>query len=273
MRILVLNWRDIRSPRAGGAELLTHEIAKRLVARGHEVTWFTSETRGVRPDRGCRWCAARPARLRADDALARAPVRAQRRIRRHRRGDQHTAVLRAAVVTGADGRAHQPARARGLVVRSAEASRCDWLGERARLPAGVPTHTGDHDLGVDCWRLAPARAARAHRRDSDGGQHRTSERTVAEALEGHLVSIGRLTPSKRYAHAIEAPALLRRTHAGATLTIVGEGQERVALEEQAHRMRIADAVRLPGRMDEAAKTAERPKRTFSWARLPVRDGV
>ena len=27
MKLLLLNWRDIRSPRAGGAELLTHEIA------------------------------------------------------------------------------------------------------------------------------------------------------------------------------------------------------------------------------------------------------
>ena len=31
VRLLILNWRDIRSPRAGGAEVLTHEIANRLV--------------------------------------------------------------------------------------------------------------------------------------------------------------------------------------------------------------------------------------------------
>lgn len=38
MRILGLNWRDIRSPEAGGAELHLHEILRRLVAWGHEVT-------------------------------------------------------------------------------------------------------------------------------------------------------------------------------------------------------------------------------------------
>ena len=32
-----------------------------------------------------------------------------------------------------------------------------------------------------------------------------------ERLEGHLVAIGRLTPSKRYDHAIEALALLRKS--------------------------------------------------------------
>lgn len=38
MRILWLNWKDIRHPEAGGAEVYTHEIAKRLVEKGYEVT-------------------------------------------------------------------------------------------------------------------------------------------------------------------------------------------------------------------------------------------
>ncbi|MFZ5845213.1 MAG: glycosyltransferase family 4 protein [Patescibacteria group bacterium] len=38
MNILILNWRDIKNPRAGGAESLTHEIAKRWVKWGHKVT-------------------------------------------------------------------------------------------------------------------------------------------------------------------------------------------------------------------------------------------
>lgn len=42
MKILIYNWRDIKNPRAGGAEIYTHEIAKRLVERGYEVTWFTA---------------------------------------------------------------------------------------------------------------------------------------------------------------------------------------------------------------------------------------
>lgn len=43
MRILVLNWRDIRNPSSGGAEILTHEIAKRLVEHGDTVVQFSSE--------------------------------------------------------------------------------------------------------------------------------------------------------------------------------------------------------------------------------------
>ena len=47
MRILILNWRDIRNPRAGGAELLTHEIAKRWTAAGHTVTLFSERFAGA----------------------------------------------------------------------------------------------------------------------------------------------------------------------------------------------------------------------------------
>ena len=41
--ILWFNWRDITNPEAGGAEVLTHEIAKRLVSKSnYEITLFTS---------------------------------------------------------------------------------------------------------------------------------------------------------------------------------------------------------------------------------------
>jgi glycosyltransferase involved in cell wall biosynthesis len=40
---------DIKNPEAGGAEVFTHEIAKRLVERGHEVTLFTRNFKGAEP--------------------------------------------------------------------------------------------------------------------------------------------------------------------------------------------------------------------------------
>lgn len=42
MNILILNWRDIKNPKSGGAEILTHEIAKRWVRLGNRVTLFSS---------------------------------------------------------------------------------------------------------------------------------------------------------------------------------------------------------------------------------------
>lgn len=49
LRILWMNWRDIRHPLAGGAEVYTHEVAKRLAAKGHEVVLATSRPRGLPP--------------------------------------------------------------------------------------------------------------------------------------------------------------------------------------------------------------------------------
>lgn len=42
MNILILNWRDIKNPAGGGAEILTQEMAKRWVKAGHTVTQFSS---------------------------------------------------------------------------------------------------------------------------------------------------------------------------------------------------------------------------------------
>lgn len=42
MRILIFNWRDIQNPSSGGAEILTHQIARYWVKHGHKVTQFSS---------------------------------------------------------------------------------------------------------------------------------------------------------------------------------------------------------------------------------------
>jgi hypothetical protein len=48
LRILIVNWRDIRNPEAGGAEVYTHEVARRWDRAGHDVTLLTSRFDGVR---------------------------------------------------------------------------------------------------------------------------------------------------------------------------------------------------------------------------------
>lgn len=50
MKILVLNWQDIRNPFGGGAEVHLHQIFSRIAARGHDVTLFCSGFDGA-PDR------------------------------------------------------------------------------------------------------------------------------------------------------------------------------------------------------------------------------
>lgn len=49
-RILLINWRDIDHPDAGGAEVHAHEIFRRLAASGHAVTFLTCAWPGCEPE-------------------------------------------------------------------------------------------------------------------------------------------------------------------------------------------------------------------------------
>jgi glycosyltransferase involved in cell wall biosynthesis len=46
LRILILNWRDILHPDAGGAEVYTHNVANEWVKDGHNVTLFCATVNG-----------------------------------------------------------------------------------------------------------------------------------------------------------------------------------------------------------------------------------
>ena len=49
-KILIFNWRDTKHAWAGGAEVYIHEIAKELIAKGHKVTIFCSNDRTCLPN-------------------------------------------------------------------------------------------------------------------------------------------------------------------------------------------------------------------------------
>lgn len=49
-RILFINWRDIKNPEAGGAEVHLHEISRRIAAKGHMVTVLASTFPGASPE-------------------------------------------------------------------------------------------------------------------------------------------------------------------------------------------------------------------------------
>lgn len=50
MRILAINWRDIRNPEAGGAEVHLHEILAHLVRWGHSVTQISAGSPDCMPE-------------------------------------------------------------------------------------------------------------------------------------------------------------------------------------------------------------------------------
>lgn len=49
-KILVINWQDIRNPLGGGAEVHCHEVFKRIVQKGHEVTLLCCGYHGLQAE-------------------------------------------------------------------------------------------------------------------------------------------------------------------------------------------------------------------------------
>jgi glycosyltransferase involved in cell wall biosynthesis len=254
VKILILNWRDVRSPRGGGAERVTHEVARRLVARGHEIVWLSSLA-GDLP---------------REEVIDGVEV--------VRRGSEATTRLHA---PGLAGRVQPDVvleeintlpyfapvwSSRPVVLYMNQLAREVWWYE-ARLPIAVVGWLSE-PIYLRAYRKCDAVTISRSSRDDLrhlGLRHAITIAPMAvetervhtltpKSREGRLLAIGRLTPSKRYDHAIAALAQVRRTHPQATLTIVGEGRERDSLLELADRLEVGSALTLPGRVSEAEKS-------------------
>jgi glycosyltransferase involved in cell wall biosynthesis len=253
LRVLLLNWRDVRSPRAGGAEILTHEIARRLVQRGHEVTWFTSQPQSL------------PREEEIDG------------IRIVRRGSELTTrfyapmfarQLNADVVVEevntlpyfSPGWSHAPA-----VLFIMQLARDIWWYEAPRLLA--PVGFAAEPLYLRAYRSVNAITISA---SSLGDLRRLGLRgdicVIPVAVsppaladlppktpQGRLVFVARLVPSKRVLHAVRALAELRKARPAATLAVLGTGPELEEAKELAARLGVSDAVSFRGRVTEDEK--------------------
>mgnify|MGYP001581264375 CR=1 FL=1 len=69
MKILWLNWKDRSHPRAGGAEIVNEELAKRLVLHGHEVIFFTGDVERVQCESTLLHCRAEEPEISRENAL------------------------------------------------------------------------------------------------------------------------------------------------------------------------------------------------------------
>ena len=90
MKILVLNWRDIESPEAGGAEVHLHEILKRAVAVGHRVTLVCCQSS---PDHGPPETVIDGVRIVRVGRWWNAPLRIPRRAKQLLESESHDLVV------------------------------------------------------------------------------------------------------------------------------------------------------------------------------------
>lgn len=231
MNIGILNWRDLRNSRSGGAELTLHEIGKRWASAGHRVVLVSSEIDGEAPsgsDEGLEIC----------------------RIGALQRGSHHLLA---------------PHRTRGMdVVLESINTLPYWMPLRRRVPPFVPVV---HQMAKEVWsahlpdlpahllarlepnlyrpyRTVPCLAfSESTRTDllragvcevsvvrQGGGGRRTTQPKESEPT---LVWAGRFVANKRPADAMRAFGRVRSRYPTARLWMIGDGELRKSLETEA----------------------------------------
>ena len=250
MRAIFLNWRDLAHPRAGGAEVLAQGLAQRLVHAGHNVVFFSAHVAG-RPD---------------DEEVD--------GLKHVRRGGRYS------VYSAAYGwlRRTRPSydvlidhintvpfftplyeRARTLALVP-QLARDVWWYEAPALvaPAGIIAERLYHRL----YRATPAiTISESSAADLRAFGWRGPIRTIAmpvpppsesgvKAIHPTIVFVGRLTPSKRAEHAIEAFGFVRARFPDARLWVIGgsdDARYERRLREQAGRI---GGIEFTGRLSD-----------------------
>jgi glycosyltransferase involved in cell wall biosynthesis len=251
MRVLLCNWKDVRHPAAGGAEVYTHEVLRRWAAAGHEVTQFAAVVAG------------RPA---AEDVDGVRVVRdggrlgVYRAARRYlgRQGDRAFDVVVDEVNTrpfGVARTARQPA-----VALVHQVAREVWSHELPLPLAALGRHVLE-PLWLRALRDVPTLTiSESSRRSLEAyGLRRVTvvpvgvdvaPRAVAAVKEDRptVLYVGRLVAAKRVDHVLAAFARLRERMPDARLHVVGTGPQ-----ERRLRAAAGPGVRFCGRVGAEEK--------------------
>jgi len=261
MNILVLSWRDIANPSGGGAEVLTHELAKRWVRYGHNVTVFGASFHGA-PAQEC--------------------VDGVNIVRRGHSWDVHLCAWRhyskqpPGTFDLILDQCHGLPFGTPLYVRERKALLvCEVAGEiwfqmypwpvaligaslerlMLRLYRHVPTYTLAESTRQDLLHvgLAPSQLHIL----STGLSWPSTERLPDKTPYPSLIFVGRMCPMKRVSLLLDVVSLLRRRIAGLRLWLVGRGSAYYMnrLRREADRLGCSDAVTFFGYVPEPAKMA------------------
>lgn len=261
MRLVMLNWRYVDHPQAGGAEHTTHEILRRLVQAGHEVTCFTGAHDGAPPAgevdgvrlirRGRQWTvhahAWRWLRTRLDDfdrvvdQINTIPFftplyvpAAQRRFFIHQLAREYWFR-----------ETRGPFKAIAPVGYAAEPQYLKLYRGSDGVVGSQSTADDLAALGIPRERMTVMPQPVPFRPDA---------RLAPKDEPWRLVVVGRLTPAKFVEEAIDVFAAVQRRVPAARLDIAGSGDPayRTRLEERVARDRL-DGVTFHGRVDHERK--------------------
>jgi glycosyltransferase involved in cell wall biosynthesis len=252
MRIIFLNWRDLAHPRSGGAEVLAQGLATRLAASGHDVTFYSARVAG-HPD---------------DETM--------NGVRHVRRGGRYSVYLQAHAWLATEHPAYDVLidhintvpfftplyeRARSIALIPQLARDVWWYEAPAIVaPFGTVSERAYHQL----YRTTPAiTISRSTEEDLRRFGWRAPIKTIAMPIAQSsifakearptVLFVGRLTPSKRVEHAIDAFAIVRLRRPDARLWVIGAADDRAYEQHLLQRAARVGGVEFLGRVDEAER--------------------
>lgn len=253
MRVAFFNWRDIRNPLAGGAEVFVHNVLARLVMAGHRATLFTSSYPG-----SCgREAIDGIEHIRYGGRYAIFP-RAPLCYRKHIRG-RFDAIVES--INGVP--FFMPLFAKEKVVPFIhQMTRENWHSGIAFPLSYAGYYLEDAMLSPyrSCRAIAPSESTRADLlalgfRDvtviHGAADMRPPERAKEKART--IVYLGRLAKSKRVDHALRAFAIISSNFGGARMLIAGSGPEEARLKHLSCELGISESVEFLGKVGEGEK--------------------
>lgn len=255
MRFLMLNWRDPRNPKTGGAERVTLAHLRALVARGHEVAWFANDFPGAAREE-----TLDGIRVVRGGGYGSSIVAAWKWYRRQPRFDlvmdQHHGIPWYAPWWSGTAVVAYIHEVLGPIWGAFYKWPINALGpwqERwthwlyRRVPFWTPSESTRQALRRHGVREVRVILNGIETRPLPALSPKPLDRPV------RLIAVSRLAPNKRIDHVLRATDLLNRRGVAATLTVVGGGEDEPRLRGLAAGFPCARQIRFTGSLSEAAK--------------------
>ena len=257
MRFLMLNWRDPRNPRSGGAERVTQAYLGALAERGHEVWWFANEFPGCAPAE-----EIHRIKIVRGGGKGTSVWRARQWYRRQERFDlvidQHHGIPWFAPWWSGTNCVAYIHEVLGPVwqafyrwpistIGQWQERRTHWLYRS--VPFWTPSDSTKkllHRHGVREVKVFP-----------NGTDATPLAELEAKLLRQpvRLIAVSRLAPNKRVDHALHAARILLQQGIEVHLTVVGTGEVEAQLRQMASQPGLADHVTFTGPLSEQDKDA------------------
>ena len=251
LRILVLNWKDLQAPGAGGAERYIARIAERWRADGHGVTVMVPSVRGLPSGEAAPGLRV----IRRGNKLS-IYWHARRFVRSHL--DEFDIVVESAChrpfFTNEEGAPNATVIYYHLADeqwRHEYPFPLDWIGRRVLEPMWARRLEAANVIAISPSTAADLAASgvRPAAVVLPGADHSPGAPRVRPSRAPRLVFLGRLVRSKRPIDAIRAFQLVRDKYPEATLDVVGDGYLLNRLRAEAPR-----GVIFHGFVDDARKS-------------------